>query len=150
MSHNTIARHAAAAVPIVLFGDYGRTVEGYRPADEDLAMALPASSGHRSGQIVTGPHLRPVHGTHGTKGTLLRQGSGGQAGIVGISLPRRARDGRHFLYVNLGSTSRKFCVETLGSSEAWRRAIALRRAHVTKLALANAAILAARARNSFQ
>ena len=67
---------------------------------------------------------------------------------MGISLSRRARTGKHFLYVQLGSTSRCFCVETLGSSEAWRRAIALRRAHLEKLALANAAIIAARMRNA--
>jgi hypothetical protein len=50
--------------------------------------------------------------------------------------------------VQLGSTNRSFCIETLGSSEAWRRAIALRRAHLEKLALANAAIIAARQRNA--
>ncbi len=137
MPHSAIARRAAAAVPLVLFGEYGRTVEGYRPADEDLALARPAT-GHRSGQGVRGPHLLTTRTQHARNKT----------GIVGISIGRRARDGRHFLFVNLGSCCRRFCIETLGSSEAWRRAVALRRAHLEKLILANAAILAARTRNT--
>jgi hypothetical protein len=136
MPHNVIARRAAAAVPIVLFGDYGRTVEGYRPADEDLACARPPRHAH-AWMPVVGPHLR----------TARSQCVRNATGIVGISISRRARDGKHLLYVQLGSTSRHFCIETLGSSEAWRRAIALRRAHLEKLALANAAIIAARIRN---
>jgi hypothetical protein len=135
--HNVIARQAAAAVPIVLFGDYGRTVEGYRPADEDLTVARPARHSH-DWVPVSGPHLR----------TFRSRYSRSKTGIVGISLSRRSRDGKHLLYVQLGSTSRHFCIETLGSSEAWRRAIALRRAHLEKLALANAAIIAARNRNA--
>jgi hypothetical protein len=136
MPHSAIARRSAAAMPLVLFGEHGRTIEGYRPADEDLAAARPDIS-HRAGRGVAGPHLRTVHGTNRNNRT----------GIVGISLSRRA-DGRHFLYVQLGQTNRHFCIETLGSSEAWRRAIALRRAHLEKLALANAAIIAARNRNA--
>jgi hypothetical protein len=137
MPHSATARQAAAAMPLVLFGDYGRTVEGYRPADEDLAIARPARHSH-DWVPVCGPHLRTFRQrVHKTK-----------TGIVGISLSRRSRDGKHFLYVNLGCTSRKFCIETIGSSEAWRRAIALRRDHLTKLALANAAIIAARLRNA--
>ena len=137
MPHSATARRAAAAMPLVLFGDYGRTVEGYRPADEDLAVARAARHAHEW-VPVAGPHLRTSRqSVHKTK-----------TGIVGISLSRRARDGKHFLYVQLGSTSRHFCIETVGSSEAWRRAIALRRAHLEKLALANAAIIAARARNA--
>jgi hypothetical protein len=124
-------------MPLVLFGAYGRTVEGYRPADEDLAIAR-AAPGHQRGQVIEGPHLRIIRGTDKTDGP----------NIVGISLSRRKRTGRHFLHVQLGSTNRSFCIETLGSSEAWRRAIALRRAHLEKLALANAAIIAARQRNA--
>lgn len=137
MAHNPHARRAAAAVPLVLFGDFGRTVEGYAPAEEDLARARPAR-GHHRGQGVAGPHLLAVRTRHARNKT----------GIVGISISRCRKTGRHHLWVNLGSAARKFCIETLGSSEAWRRALALRRAHVTKLALANAAILAARAKNA--
>jgi hypothetical protein len=137
MPHSPTARRAAAAMPLVLFGEYGRTIEGYRPADEDLAMARPAP-GHHRGEIVAGPHLYCAPRTHARNKT----------GIIGISIGRYSRTGRHYLYVALGSGHRKFCVETLGSSEAWRRAIALRRAHLEKLALANAAIIAARERNS--
>lgn len=136
MPHSSTARRSAAAVPLVLFGEYGRTVEGYRPADEDLAMAAPAHHLHEW-VPVKGPHLRTARSTDPRCKT----------GVVGISISRRARDGRHLLYVNLGATSRHFCIETLGSSEAWRRAIALRRAHLEKLALANAVIIAARIRN---
>lgn len=133
MPHDTTARRAAAAMPLILFGDYGRTVEGYMPAAEDLAIARPASSdGCR--QHVVGPHLRTARARH----------PGNKTGVVGISLGYCNTRRRHYLYVNLGSTSRKFCIETLGQSEAWRRAIALRRAHLEKLALANAAIIAAR------
>ena len=136
MPHNAIARRSAAAMPLVLFGEYGRTIEGYQPADEDLAVARAPRHSHEW-VPVAGPHLHVTHGTDRTNRT----------GVIGISLSRRARDGKHFLYVQLGSTSRHFCIETLGSSEAWRRAIALRRAHLEKLALANAAIIAARSAN---
>jgi hypothetical protein len=136
MPHSAIARRAAAAMPLVLFGEYGRTVEGYMPAEEDLAIARLDLS-HRAGRGIGGPHLRTARAAYVSNKT----------GIVGISVSRRARDGKHFLYVNLGATSRHFCIETFGSSEAWRRAIALRRAHLEKLALANAAIIAARIRN---
>lgn len=133
MPHDANARRQAAAVPLVLFGEHGRTVEGYMPAQEDLAQARAASlDGCR--QHVAGPHLRTIRTKCATNKT----------GIVGISLSRAKATGRHYLYVNLGDTHRKFCVETLGSTEAWRRAISLRRAHLEKLALANAAIIAAR------
>jgi hypothetical protein len=138
MPHSATARSAAAAVPLVLFGDYGRTVEGYRPADEDLAIA-------RSGRPDWG-HWTPVQGPHLRSARSRDRRS--KTGIVGISISSERRTGRHWLLVNLGSTNRKFCIETLGSSEAWRRAIALRRDHLRKLALANAAIIAARARNA--
>jgi hypothetical protein len=135
MPHDPQARREAGAKPLVLFGDYGRTVEGYRPADEDLAHAAPASSdGCR--RHVAGPHLRIIRTRdHRSK-----------TGVVGISMSRRQRDGRHFYIVNLGSTSRRFCIETLGRTEAWRRATLLRREHVKKVFAANAAILAARAK----
>lgn len=137
-AHDPQARREAAAVPVVLFGAYGRTVESYRPAGEVLAVAMPASSdGCR--RHVQGPHLRTARAT-----------SRSRTGIVGISLSTDRRSGRRFLYVNLGGTSRKFSIDTLGESEAWRRAIALRREHLTKLALANAEILAARARAAGQ
>jgi len=133
MPHDANARRQAAAVPLVLFGDHGRTVEGYMPAEEDLAIAQPASSdGCR--RHVRGPHLRPVRTNYAKNKT----------GIVGISLSYSAAKRRHYLYVNLGDTHRKFCIETIGNREAWRRAISLRKAHLEKLALANAAIIAAR------
>jgi len=138
MPHNATARREAAAMPLVLFGDYGRTVEGYRPADEDLTGARPGRANWAQWEAVRGPHLRAVRSRDRRCKT----------GIVGISVSRCRKDGRHWLVVNLGCTSRKFCIETVGSSEAWRRAIALRRAHLEKLALANAAIIAARQRNA--
>jgi hypothetical protein len=133
MPHNAESRRQAAAVPLVLFGEHGRTVEGYMPANEDLAAARPAEARHEW-VPVEGPHLLAVRSRDRRSKT----------GVVGISLSRRKATGRHYLVVNLGSTSRNFCVERLGSSEAWRRAIALRRAHLEKVALANAAIIAAR------
>ncbi len=138
MPHSAIARRSAAAMPLVLFSEYGRTVEGYMPAEEDLVAARPAPAGHRAGRGVAGPHLFAARARF----------SRNRTGIVGISLGRYSKTGRHYLYVQIGAGHRKFCIETLGSSEAWRRAIALRRAHLEKLALANAAIIAARIRNS--
>lgn len=137
MPHNANSRRLAAAVPLVLFGEHGRTVEGYMPADEDLAVARPPEARHEW-VPVQGPHLRAVRA----------RDSRSKTGIVGISLSRRKTTGRHYLVVNLGSTSRNFCIESLGNTEAWRRAIALRREHLEKLALANAAIIGARLRAS--
>lgn len=133
MAHNATARREATAVPLVLFGEHGRTVEGYRPADEDLAAAAPAPS-HKAGAAVSGPHLRAVRTRFARNKT----------GVVGISLEyERARD-RHYFVVNLGSGHRRFCIESLGRIEAWRRAVSLRREHERKATLANAVILAAR------
>lgn len=134
MPHNPQSRREASAVPLVLFGEHGRTVEGYRPADEDLAGATAGRHAHVWG-AVQGPHLLACR----------TRDKRSQTGLVGISVSRCRRTGRHFLVVNLGSTNRKFCVETLGRTEAWRRAVALRRDHVRKLAAANAVILRARA-----
>jgi len=146
MPHDAEARRQASAVPLVLFGEHGRTVEGYMPAEEDLAGARAGCligglrASRHEWEPVTGPHLRVVRSRDRRSKT----------GIVGISISRRKSTGRHHLIVNLGSTCRRFCIETLGASEAWRRAIALRRAHVEKLVQANAAILAARLRASEQ
>ena len=136
MPHDPQARREATAVPLVLMGDTGRTVEGYRPADEDLVSATPASANGVS-RHVAGPHLRLSQHQHRRNKT----------GVVGISVSRDRATGRHYLYVNLGSTSRHFCLETLGRTEAWARAVQLRREHLRKLAQANAVILAARTRN---
>jgi hypothetical protein len=133
MPHDANARRLAAAVPLVLFGEHGRTVEGYMPAQEDLALARPASSdGCR--QHVQGPHLRAVRTRHARN----------QTGIVGISVGQDRARGHTYYWVNLGSSSRRFNITLLGREEALRRAIALRRQHLEKLALANAAIIAAR------
>jgi hypothetical protein len=137
MPHDPAARRLAAAVPLVLFGEHGRTVEGYMPAEEDLSIARPPE-GRNEWVPVQGPHLRAVRARDRRSKT----------GVIGISISRSKKTGRHWLVVNLGSTSRKFCVETMGKTEAWRRAIGLRREHLEKLALANAAIIAARLRNS--
>ena len=80
MPHNASARHAAAAQPLVLFGAYGRTVEGYSPADADLAEARPPIHAH-DWQPVVGPHLRHLR---------LRERHS-RTGVVGISLSRAAR-----------------------------------------------------------
>lgn len=137
MPHCALARRQATAVPLVLFGDHGRTVEGYMPATEDLELAV-APKRHRRGDRVRGPHLLTARAFHARNKT----------GIVGISLGFCRTREKHYFYVNLGSSHRKFCIETLGRTEALRRAIALRVAHLEKLALANAAIIAARQRNT--
>ncbi len=136
MAHDPQKRREAAAVALVLFGEHGRTVEGYRPADEDLAHAAPASSdGCR--RHVCGPHLRVARDRQARNRT----------GVVGISLGRDRARGRTYFWVNLGCSARKFCLETLGREEAWRRAVSLRHEHLRTLAPANQAILHARARN---
>lgn len=128
----------AAAVPLVLFGEHGRTVEGYRPADEDLAGAGAGGYVSRRGyQPVRGPYLRWAHGVHRRSKT----------GVVGISVSLERSTGRHFVRVRLGATCRRFCVETLGRTEAFRRALELRREHLKKIVEANAVILAARERH---
>jgi len=135
-AHNPEARAAAGAMPVVLFGVYGRTVESYRPPEGDLGTAAPAQHRHKW-VPVSGPHLRVVR----------ERSARNKTGIVGISFSR-ARDGGRYVYVNLGSTSRRFNLATLGREEALRRAIALRKEHVRKLLQANAVILAARAKRS--
>lgn len=136
MAHNATARREATTVPLVLFGEHGRTVEGYRPADEDLRTARPAPS-HKAGAAVAGPHLRVVRTRHARNAT----------GVVGISTEYERARRRHFYVVNLGRRHRRFCIETLGRAEAWRRAVALRAEHVRKVTCANATILAAREDN---
>lgn len=137
MAHDATARREATAVPLVLFGDYGRTVLGYRPADEDLVQARPARS-HKAGSRITGPHLRSARSINARNRT----------GIVGISYGTDRARGRSYYWVNLGSSARKFCIETLGRSEAWRRAVNLRLEHLKKLSQANALILEARRAHS--
>lgn len=135
MAHNATARREATTVPLVLFGEHGRTVEGYRPADEDLATARPAAS-HQAGAAVSGPHLRVARTRHARNKT----------GVVGISFGRFRKRGKlvSAYFVQLGSSAREFRVDTLGRAEAWRRAVALRAEHVRKTTLANAVILQAR------
>lgn len=138
MPHNPEARREATAVPLVLFGDHGRTVEGYRPADEDLEQAQPASSdGCR--RHVKGPHLRTMRGKHARNKT----------GVVGVSEGYDRVKKHHYYYVNLGSGHRSFCIDTLGRTEAFRRACALRVEHARKIAQANTVILKARSRYGF-
>lgn len=137
MPHNAEARREAAAMPLVLFGDYGRTVEGYRPADMDLEQAAQPQS-HRRGDTITGPHLR----------TARERYARNRTGIVGISIGFDRFKGHRYVYVNLGSTNRKFNADALGLTEAFRRAMALRAEHLKKLAQANALILQARARTA--
>lgn len=125
-------------MPLVLFGEHGRTVEGYRPADEDLAAAAPAPS-HQAGAAVAGPHLRVARTRHARNKT----------GVVGISFGTFRKRGKlvSAYFVQLGSAAREFRIDTLGKREAWRRAVALRCEHVRKTTLANAVILAARQDN---
>ena len=138
--HNATARREATAAPLVLATESGRTVEGYRPADEDLAGAAPGTlvasgrGGRHAWKAVTGPHLRVV----------CSRDRRSQTGVVGISFSYLRSRRRHYVVVNLGSTCRRFCVETLGRAEALRRARQLRAAHVRKVTLANAVILQAR------
>lgn len=72
-------------------------------------------------------------------GKLLSRYSRNQTGCVGISIVRSAsgrRDGTVLTYFsaharkpNGKARNRKFCVETLGRHEAWRRALKFRAAH---------------------
>ncbi len=134
MPHNPEARREATAWPVILFGDRGRTVESYRPAEEELHVARPAIARHEWVPVV-GPHLR----------VACARDRRSKTGVVGICISRMpSRRNRLFFVVNLGSTSRRFCIDTLGREEAWRRAVALRREHVIKVAQANAIILRAR------
>lgn len=137
MPHDPTARAAASPQPIVLLGDTGRTVAPYTPADEDLAAARPAAS-HRAGEGISGPHLIALRRRHARNRT----------GVVGLSLGYDRRRGRHYVYVNLGSRSRCFCIETLGRDEAFRRALQLRRRHVEKVEAANRRIAEARLRHA--
>jgi hypothetical protein len=138
MPHNPEKRREAGAKPLVLFGEHGRVVEGYRPANEDLEQAR-HPEGRSTWVPVQGPHLRAVR----TKDKRSK------TGVVGISLSRRKATGRHYYVTNLGSTNRCFCIETLGRAEAWRRAVALRYEHERKIAQANTVILKARSRYGF-
>lgn len=90
---------------------------------------------------VQGPHMRAVRRTYKRNHT----------GCPGISLSTsrsRRADGsfrtRHYYYVNLGKTHRKFCLESIGREEAWRRAVRLRAEHERRITAINAAILEAR------
>lgn len=139
MPHDPTSRAASSPCPIVLAGERGRTVAGYVPAPEDLDAAAPAQHRHEW-SAVRGPHLSRLSGADKRS----------QTGVVGISLSRLRRTGRHYYNVSLGKTNRQFCIETLGRTEAWRRALQLRAEHERKVAQANAVILAARARNDRQ
>ena len=141
MAHNTTARREATAVPLVLFGEHGRTVEGYRPADEDLRSSMPALS-HRAGAAVSGPHLRVARTRHAACKT----------GVVGVSFGYMVRGGRRLpcYFVQLGACSRRFRCDVHGQVEAFRRAVALRREHVLRIAQANATILRARRQHAEQ
>lgn len=132
--HNATARREATVVPMVLFGDTGRTCTGNRPADADLIGARSASA-NGVDRPVRGPHLRTV-----------RSRSRSKTGIPGISLGYERSRRRHYYWVNLGQTKVKFCLETLGRVEALRRAVALRNRYLRQVALDNAPILAARQR----
>ena len=138
MPHNTEARAEAGARPLVLFGEHGRTVEGYRPADEDLEAAKPARN-HKAGGGLRGPHVRVARQKHPRNKT----------GVVGISEGFDRTKGRSYFYVNLGTSQRNFCIDTLGRAEAWRRATHLRHEHLRKIAQANTVILKARSRYGF-
>lgn len=137
MPHNIPARKATKVTPVILFNGNGRTVDSYRPESESLENARPAEHRHEWIPVV-GPHLLTVRKRYNRSST----------GVIGISLSRRKRDGRLSFIVNLGSTNRRFPIDTLGRTEAFRRAVALRRAHEKKIELANAVILRARERNA--
>lgn len=137
MPHNSEKRGEAAAQPLILFGEFGRVVEGYRPADEDLALAQAPVHGD-TWKAVEGPHLRIAR----------RQDGRNKTGVLGVSISRRSRNGPPYVYVQLGRTNRRFNIAVLGFEEAFRRAVALRRDHERKIAQANALIISARERNS--
>lgn len=134
MPHDENARREAGAVPLILFGDHGRTVDHYLPASEDLTGAQDGKASGGRWRAVRGPHLRSAR----------RQYARNSTGIVGISIcTSRVRRCRYYV-VNLGSTCRRFNIKKLGRIEALRRALSLRQRHLEKLALANAAIIRAR------
>lgn len=102
------------------------------PTPQELAEAAPPIHGNKW-QPVRGPHLRVVRTRHARN----------QTGCVGISISH-SRDGRTYYYAQLGPTSRRFCIQTLGRQEAFRRAVKARADHEIKVREANAAILRAR------
>jgi hypothetical protein len=128
MIHDAEARAAAAACAPISAADLAEAGGG---------VDLPGGKWAR----VQGPHLRSAR----------KKFARNKTGCPGISFGRvlrRRRDGsfsqRHYYWVNLGSQCRAFSVESLGKSEAWRRAVALRAEHERRVAAINAAILAAR------
>jgi hypothetical protein len=77
------------------------------------------------------------------RGKSLSRNARSQTGCVGISIVRSAsgrRDGTVLTYfsvharkTNGKASNRKFCVETLGRQEAWRRALKFRAEHEQKV-----------------
>ncbi len=64
-------------------------------------------------------------------GTLCAREKRNRTGCIGISLVVTANGKPHgckrkFFAVHAGGTNRKFCVDTLGREEAWRRAVKFR------------------------
>jgi hypothetical protein len=102
------------------------------PAYSELADSKPARHGNYW-EAVQGPHLRVVRSDHRRNRT----------GCVGISISRSKR-GRTYYVANLGSTNRRYCIETLGRAEAFKRALQARAKHELTVQAANEAILAAR------
>lgn len=139
MSHSAHHRKEAACEPIVLADEHRRTVAGYTPAPEDLAVASGGTmdSTKKFWVRVEGPHLRALRTKHARNTT----------GVVGISEGCDRARGKTYFYVTLGSRCRRFCIETLGRGEAFKQALTLRAAHERKVMQANAVILAARARH---
>jgi aspartate aminotransferase-like enzyme len=95
-----------------------------------------AEAERRVAGLVRGPHLRAVRREHRRNRT----------GCVGISISRSAR-GKTYYVANLGSTNRRFCIETLGRAEAFKRALQARAKHELTVQAANEVILAARNTN---
>jgi hypothetical protein len=113
-------------------------------AHKPLVLEGPCRGGDKlSGGVwrpVEGPFLRTVHRS--------ARNTTGVPGISYSTLRIRRKDGsvriRRVFYVNLGLTHRRFCLDTLGKEEAWRRAVRLRAQHEMRIRQINEAILTAR------
>lgn len=128
--HNPQRRAEASADP--------RTV---RRQQLDLEACAPGIPTWGKWTPVQGPHLKVVRQKHARSRT----------GVPGISYGttrHRTKTGgrrmRSYFVVQLGRTTRKFCLESLGRNTAWRKAVECRARHEITVRQINAAIEAAR------
>jgi hypothetical protein len=88
------------------------------------------------------PAGKPREGRGGGLGTVLSQHARNKTGVVGISIVTTAKKNKthkrtyfsvHMRFPDGKTQNRRFCMETLGRHEAWRRALNLRQDHERRL-----------------